>query len=70
VRWAEKVLRSGSALGQMHLADPADVAAEELISVIYGAVLIARATNNPSHFANVSNAITKRLTSKPLLAAA
>jgi TetR/AcrR family transcriptional repressor of nem operon len=58
--WLKRVVTAGVASGQMQL-DDADLAAEELLSVIYGAVLVARAMNNPAHFDKVCNAALVRL---------
>jgi TetR/AcrR family transcriptional repressor of nem operon len=60
--WLENLLAAGAASGQFHLAAPVQDAAAELVSLIYGAVLVARASRNPAHFAQATRAAVARLT--------
>jgi TetR/AcrR family transcriptional repressor of nem operon len=63
--WLESVLAAGVELGRFQLAEPAKDEAAALVSLVYGAVLVARATGNPTHFMQVTRAAVARLTAAP-----
>jgi TetR/AcrR family transcriptional repressor of nem operon len=53
-RWLEGVLAAGAASGRFQIhGSPKDEAAA-FVSLVYGAVLVARATRNPGHFAEAT----------------
>jgi len=60
--WISAVLAEGVAKGQFHLAQSAPVEAQTFISTVHGAMLTARAFNNPEAFDAVSRAAVSRLT--------
>lgn len=60
--WLEAVLEAGAAQGQFHLRTGARVEAQALMSTIHGAMLTARAFDDPEAFASVSQAAIDRLT--------
>lgn len=60
--WLENLLATGAASGRFHLSEAAPDEAATLVSLIYGAVLVARATRNPPHFKQATNAAMARLT--------
>jgi TetR/AcrR family transcriptional repressor of nem operon len=59
--WLENLLSAGAAAGRFCLAEPARDEAAALMSLIYGAVLVARATRNPAHYSRATRATTVRL---------
>jgi TetR/AcrR family transcriptional repressor of nem operon len=63
--WLEELLTAGAACGEFHLRGPEQGEAATLVSLIYGALLVARATRNPAHFKQVTSAAVARLTSAP-----
>jgi TetR/AcrR family transcriptional repressor of nem operon len=60
--WLENLLAAGAACGEFRLGGPVQGEAATLVSLIYGALLVARATRNPSHFRQVSSVAVARLT--------
>lgn len=60
--WAEGLLAAGQAAGQFQLVGTPRDEAATLVSIVYGALLVARATRNPAHFRQVSDAAVSRLT--------
>jgi TetR/AcrR family transcriptional repressor of nem operon len=61
VGWLENLLAEGAAAGSLHLAEPAQDEAAALVSLVYGAVLVARATGNPAHYKQATRAAVARL---------
>ena len=63
--WLESVLAAGAACGRFQIhGSPKDEAAA-FLSLVYGAVLVARATRNPAHFAEATRTAFTCLTSPP-----
>jgi TetR/AcrR family transcriptional repressor of nem operon len=60
--WCEKLLAAGAAAGQFRLVDTPRADASMLISLVYGALLVARGTRHPDHFKQVSDAAIARFT--------
>ncbi|KAA6133467.1 TetR/AcrR family transcriptional regulator [Cupriavidus cauae] len=60
--WLATVLEAGAAKGQFHLRDTPLVEAQTFMSTVHGAMLTARAFDNPEAFASVSQAAIRRLT--------
>ncbi|XHS76307.1 TetR/AcrR family transcriptional regulator [Burkholderiaceae bacterium UC74_6] len=48
--WLESVLKKGARLGQIHLEKDAATAARSLMATVHGAMLVARALNDPKAF--------------------
>ena len=63
--WVGQLLTAGQAAGQFHLGGTVQEGAAELVSLIYGAVLVARASRNPAHFRLATRAAVARLTGAP-----
>ena len=61
-RWLEDILEAGAISGEFILGRSTKSDAAELVSLIYGAMLVARATRNPAHFELVTSAAVARLT--------
>lgn len=59
--WIASVLGSGVTQGQFHLRDDVQVEAQVFMSTIHGAMLSARAFNDPEVFASISRAAIKQL---------
>jgi TetR/AcrR family transcriptional repressor of nem operon len=59
--WLAKILKQGAATGQFHLGDSAFVEAQAFMSIVHGAMLTARAVDNPEAFASISRAAISRL---------
>jgi TetR/AcrR family transcriptional repressor of nem operon len=62
--WLKEVLTAGESAGSLHLKQPVKDEAAALVSLIYGAVLVARATRNPSHYRQATRAAVARLKGK------
>jgi TetR/AcrR family transcriptional repressor of nem operon len=60
--WLENLLAAGRAAAQFQLGGTVQEAAAELVSLVYGAVLVARASGNPAHFRLATRAAVARLT--------
>jgi len=60
--WIAEVLEQGVARGQFRLHDTALVEARAFMSTVYGAMLTARALNNPESFGPIARAALHRLT--------
>jgi TetR/AcrR family transcriptional repressor of nem operon len=60
--WLENLLAAGAASGEFRLSGSAKNEAAELMSLIYGAMLVARATRNPDHFKLATGPAVARLT--------
>ncbi|MCD9123436.1 TetR/AcrR family transcriptional regulator [Cupriavidus sp. UGS-1] len=60
--WLATVLEAGAAKGQLQLRDTALVEAQTFMSTVHGAMLTARAFDNPEAFASISQAAIRRLT--------
>lgn len=69
-RWLETILTKGAQLGVFHLQGAASTEAEAFISLIYGAMLTARAYGDPSKFSDVARGGLRRLVSTTTLPAA
>lgn len=63
--WLEQLLAAGAASGDFHLGEPAQDEAAALVSLVYGAVLVARAMGNPAHYRQATRAAVARLTGAP-----
>jgi TetR/AcrR family transcriptional repressor of nem operon len=59
--WLERLLALGVEQGTLQLENPPDVAAEFFQSAVYGAMLIARAHDDPARFAVVVDAFFRRM---------
>jgi TetR/AcrR family transcriptional repressor of nem operon len=59
--WLENLLSAGAAAGQFHLGESGRDEAAALVSLVYGAVLVARATRNPAHYKQATRAAIARL---------
>jgi len=59
--WLENLLSEGAAAGSFHLGEAARDEAAALLSLVYGAVLVARATRNPAHYRQATRAAVGRL---------
>jgi TetR/AcrR family transcriptional repressor of nem operon len=64
-RWLETILTRGAQLGVFRFQGAASTEAEAFISLVYGAMLTARAYGDPSKFAEVSRGGLRRLVSGP-----
>jgi len=60
--WLENLLSAGAASGRFHLGGSARDEAAALLSLIYGAVLVARATRHPARYKQATRAAIARLT--------
>lgn len=60
-RWLETVLTTGAQLGVFQLRGAASAEAESFMSVVYGAMLTARAYGSPEKFAQIVQGALKRL---------
>jgi len=60
-RWLETILTRGAQLGVLTLRSAASVEAEAFLSIVYGAMLTARAFGDPSKFAEVAEGGLQRL---------
>ncbi|GAA4326398.1 TetR/AcrR family transcriptional regulator [Pigmentiphaga soli] len=60
--WLATILEEGAAQRQFHLRDSAFVEAQAFMSTVHGAMLTARAFNNPEAFQSISRAAINRLT--------
>lgn len=63
-RWLETILTTGAQLGLFQLRGPASAEAEAFISIVYGAMLTARAYGDPSKFAQIVEGGLQRLTAR------
>ena len=61
VGWLENLLAEGAAAGSLHLSASAQDEAATLVSLVYGAVLVARASRNPAHYKQATRAAVARL---------
>lgn len=59
--WIAAVLKKGAAQGQFHLRDSAQVEAQTFMSTVHGAMLTARAFNDPKAFASIARAAIRQL---------
>jgi len=59
--WLEKVLAAGASTGSLHLKEPVEDEAAALVSLVYGAVLVARGSRNPAHYKQATRAALARL---------
>jgi TetR/AcrR family transcriptional repressor of nem operon len=59
--WLEHVLAAGAASGAFRLDGAARDEAAALVSLVYGAVLVARASRNPAHYKQATRAAVARL---------
>ncbi|MGE8614637.1 MAG: TetR/AcrR family transcriptional regulator [Achromobacter veterisilvae] len=59
--WLESVLKKGAATGQFRLQDTAAVEANALMATVHGAMLSARAFDNPAIFESITQAAIRRL---------
>jgi len=59
--WLEKVLAAGASAGSLHLKEPVQDEAAALVSLVYGAVLVARATRKPTLYQQATHAAVARL---------
>ena len=62
-RWLETILTRGAALGVFQLRGAASTEAESFMSIVYGAMLTARAFGDPAKFAEVAEGGLQRLLS-------
>lgn len=60
--WIASVLESGVSKGQFQLRDSVQVEAQAFMSTVHGAMLTARAFNDPKVFASISRAAISQLT--------
>jgi TetR/AcrR family transcriptional repressor of nem operon len=60
--WLENLLSAGAASGRFRLGEPVRDEAAALLSLVYGAVLVARATRNPAYYKQATRAAIARLT--------
>jgi len=60
--WIATILDEGTQKGQFRLRDSALIEAQTFISTIHGAMLTARALNNPESFRAISHTAISRLT--------
>ena len=60
--WIATILKKGAKLGQFQLRGSAAVEAQAFMSTVHGAMLTARAFDNPQAFASIAQAAIKRLT--------
>ena len=60
--WLEQLLAAGAASGRFHLGESAQEEAAALVSLVYGAVLVARASRNPEHYKQATGKVVARLT--------
>ncbi|ARP86381.1 hypothetical protein [Bordetella genomosp. 9] len=63
IAWPATVSQQGSAKKQFKLRDDAAVEARTFMSTVHGAMLTARALDDPETFACISRAAIERLTS-------
>ena len=59
--WIKAVLESGVSQGQFQLRDSAEADAQAFMSTLHGAMLTARALEDPKVFATISSAAIKQL---------
>ncbi len=59
--WLESVLKKGAATGQFRLQDTAAVEANAFMATVHGAMLSARAFDNPAIFESITQAAIRRL---------
>jgi TetR/AcrR family transcriptional repressor of nem operon len=64
--WLENLLSAGAATGRLRLVESAQDEAAALMSLIYGAVLVARATRDPAKYKQSTRAATARLMGTPV----
>lgn len=64
-RWVEGVLRRGAAEGSMTLEERPAVEAEIFVAAVYGAMLVARAFDDPTRFSVVVEAAIRRIKAFP-----
>lgn len=62
--WLTRVLVLGVKQGSMQLEAPAAVEAERFMAGVYGAMLAARAFDDPRHFTTISDAFVARVRAK------
>lgn len=60
--WLEQLLESGIETGHFYLEDSVKTEAAALLSLVYGATLVARAIHDPDHFKTVTAPAFRRLT--------
>lgn len=60
--WLATILQDGSTKGQFHLTDDATVEARTLMATMHGAMLAARAFQQPDVFESIARATVKQLT--------
>ena len=63
--WLEAVLKNGARLGQLHLDDTAAAAARSLMATVHGAMLVARALDDPKAFHAIVQPAIRRLGTAP-----
>ncbi|MNT65852.1 hypothetical protein D3C72_2038670 [compost metagenome] len=59
--WLASVLEQGAAKGQLRLRDDAQVDARTFMSTVHGAMLTARAFDDPETFATLARAAIRQL---------
>ena len=67
-RWLETILSKGAQLGVFRFQGAASAETEAFISLVYGAMLTARAYGDPTKFAEVSRSGLRRLVSATAVA--
>lgn len=63
--WVERVLTRGASTGQIHLKKAASLEANTFIALVYGAMLVARASNDPKIFAAITSGGLAKLINSP-----
>jgi TetR/AcrR family transcriptional repressor of nem operon len=59
--WLESVFEKGAAIGQFRLQNTAAVEANAFMATVHGAMLSARAFNDPAIFESITQAAIRRL---------
>lgn len=59
--WIASVLEDGAKAGRFHLRDSAQVEAQAFMSTVHGAMLTARAFNDPKAFAAITQAAIRQI---------
>ena len=63
--WLESVLKKGARLGQIHFEKDAATAARSLMAAVHGAMLVARALNDPKAFHAIVQSAIRGLGTAP-----
>ncbi|ANN76292.1 TetR/AcrR family transcriptional regulator [Bordetella flabilis] len=59
--WLARTLAQGAQTGRFHLRDSAYIEAQTFMSIVHGAMLTARAVDNPEVFASITRTAVSRL---------